>query len=69
MHFLIDKHRQTINLPRDDIREALIKSARADAERFFPDKSLENRGILYVFPVFKLHSWAKNSATAEDDLF
>ncbi len=32
--------------------EALMKSARADSERFCFRKKDKNRGILYVFPIF-----------------
>ena len=52
------------------IKEPLIKSARADGERFWANRSLENGGILCVIPIFQTDKLGqKDPPAAAVDLF
>ncbi|MCD8004799.1 MAG: hypothetical protein LUE91_04015, partial [Oscillospiraceae bacterium] len=44
-------------------REGLIKSARADGEKFCDKRRRKSAGILYVFQTFATRFWRKSSAS------
>ena len=51
------------------IKEALINSARAGIERFFPTEGSKSGGILYVFRFLNRTDEGKDPLPAADELF
>lgn len=47
------------NVQKQNIKEALIQSARMGGERFLPRRGLENAGILYVLLAFQAQKSAE----------